>query len=154
MKIVVRLPTFSDVEYIAENMRQADIDEINASSGITPLEALREGIEISAICRTFEINDVKIAMAGIVSIPDFEDVGIVWMLGTNDIKKYSKSFTKVSRETLKHIFKIYSKLINYVDCRNETAIKWLLRLGADMGESSPFGKQLLPFRYFELRRKR
>jgi len=54
----------------------------------------------------------------------------IWMLGTYDVEKYKRIFTRHCREWVDYLVKKYGKVYNYVHIENKLAIKWLMWCGA------------------------
>jgi hypothetical protein len=116
----VRDSKFSDIYHIAANMRKEDIQEIEASSGLKPLEALINGWELSIHQKTIcGDNNEPIAMFGIV-LPN-----VVWMLATDKLSEIKIYFLKRCRDYIENLQLTYPLLTNYVDERNTVHIKWL-----------------------------
>jgi len=151
-KIKVRKAEKSDIEHIASNMRESDIEEIWASHHEEPKKALESGLESSIFACTIE-NGVPIAMFGICPYNIIGDTASIWMLATDDLNKMKKTFVKNNKKIIDIMLEYYPILENYVDARNEQSIKWLKLCGAEMDEPVPFGVEQLPFRHFTFRRK-
>jgi hypothetical protein len=146
---LVRMSKVNDIYWIADKMRKADRDEIKAVSGDDPSNVLASGIEYSRVCITFEYAGAPIAMCGVVG--EFGGMGIIWMLGTDEINNAAKEFMRLSRQYLKRILCLYPLLTNYVDDRNIKAIAWLKKLGATIYDPEKYGIENMLFRRFEFK---
>lgn len=141
-----------DIDYIAEHMRQSDIEEIWASHHFLPFDALKLGFDNSVMCITGEISGTPLVMAGVSPVTLLSDTGIVWLLATNEFSRLHKKFLRRSRRFIKLMLDLYPFMFNYVDTRNTESIKWLKWCGAKFGKTVPYGVEQLPFQYFEFRR--
>lgn len=74
-------PTAELIQSIADDMRQADIDEVWASNHHTPIESLMKGWEGSDFSTIAVVNGEPLVMIGLVRRDVLSGSGIVWMLG-------------------------------------------------------------------------
>lgn len=149
--IIVRRSQRSDVDYLKSRLRQSDVDEVMASNGHTPEEALKLSLDKSIWAATVQ-NGHPLAMFGINPESILGSRAIVWMLASDDLKTIERRFIRNSKKFIKMMLEYYSYLYNYVDNRNEKSIEWLQYCGADIREPAPYGKAGLPFRYFSFNR--
>lgn len=150
--ITVRRSVRSDVEYLKDHLKQADIDEIYAASHSTPEEALTSCLEDSVYCWTVS-SGVPFMIFGIGATSLLDDKACVFMLSSKDVEKIKKRFLKGSREFVDIMLGIYPKLFNFVDARHTKSIAWLTYLGAELQEAKPHGIEGLPFHYFEFNKE-
>jgi len=151
--ILIRDSIPKDIIYLRYRMRQSDKDEIWASHHKMPLEALLSGYKESLKCITGLVNNKAVVMFGIVPVGFLGNKASIWLLGTDELKCYSKTFIKQSRIFIKKFLEYYSMLCNYVDDRNLSSIQWLRLCGAEIGEPQIYGVDKMNFRYFCFRRK-
>jgi len=119
-----RLTTLKDIKYLSIRLRKADKEEILASVGLTPYQALIKSYYNSTIC--FTIVNPKNEPVGIFGVTDNGDgIGGIWALATDDLQKIQLAFLKECRKVIKVFNQKYRILWNYVDCRNQLHIKWL-----------------------------
>lgn len=130
------MPDIKYVEPIAEHcktmapaMRAADQMEVFRATGASPLEALRGGLRDSASCRTVTLDGVPVAMFGVV---ERDDVGVPWFLGTVVVDEHPLSMMKMSKLIMNDWTDRYRTLRNYVDAKNDKAIRWLDVLGFEL----------------------
>ena len=123
------------VQYVADNMRQSDIDEL-AKLGKTPLQALTEGLN-STECFTLLVNEQPIMIFGMEE--SGLDSAVIWALGTDDVFKHRREFLRQSVKWRDSFLKDYSILFNHVDINNWESIRWLKWLGAKFDKPRPFG---------------
>jgi hypothetical protein len=128
MKAYVRRSTQEDVDYLCNNLRPEDREEVIASHGSTK-EALQLGFDISEECWTFLVEGTD-EIAGIYGVARESNlVGCIWLLSTPAIHKVSLSFLKQSKKVTEQMNKKYKILTNAVDADYTLAIKWLKFLG-------------------------
>ena len=141
----VRYSRYYDVSLIAQDMRQADIDEVFACSGRSPKRALEYAMEHSTECFTVvaKQTDLPLAMFG------YRTEGlcsIVWMLGSNELYKYRMDFLRKSRKWCDYLQEQSPILYNLIDQRNTVHIRWLEWLGFKFVRVVPeYGVLSLPF---------
>lgn len=146
-KLIVREIRPGDLEHIAEYMRPADLDEIEAGCGTRDvLPVLLLGVQKSLPCWTIEVAGEP---AGIFGSVPADGYGLVWMLGTHMLERAPKQLTKLGRTYVRRMAEQYGTLMNFVDARNVKSIHWLQRLGFSISPiSEPYGALGLPFHRF------
>ena len=143
---------FHHIAPIAIHMRQADRDEVAASSGRSPFEAIAYSLDRSTVARTVLIDGVPAGMFGCGDLSVLTRSGAPWLLGTDDLALAPLAFLRASIDWRDKLFERYDSLRNLVDDRNTASIRWLQWLGFRFSDPIPVGKAGLPFRLFELRR--
>lgn len=138
----------SDCHVVAHYLREADIRELFAASGLQPLTVLlRCYSDDPEGCYTVFYDNKPVGMFGVVR--HMEDIGIPWLLGTDDLVQNRREFYKLSQEFLHKFQKQYKFLSNFIDKRNEVAINWLSHLGAQFVREIPdYGFEKRPFLEF------
>ena len=124
------LADFSHIPYLSANIRKEDLIEIECGSG-TPTNAFMTALANDDMTYTaLDAQGTPYAMFGA------GDVGIpyIWMLGTNDVKKYKMFFLKTCKEWVNRLIINYGKVTNYVHINNKLAINWLKWCGAEFHE--------------------
>tara|TARA_E500000318_G_C3569670_1_gene217221 strand:+ start:14447 stop:14905 length:459 start_codon:yes stop_codon:yes gene_type:complete len=128
MKVHVRQSTQDDVEYLCDNLRPEDREEVLASHGSTR-EALQVGFDESEECWTITVKDTG-EIAGIYGLARYdEDVAVPWLLTTPAIKKVWLPFLRGSRKWVEEANQKYPLLTNAVDADYTVAINWLRFVG-------------------------
>jgi hypothetical protein len=133
---------------LAPLMREADRNEVRASVGMQPLEALTFAVNVtpSALGWTALGDGHPICMWGAAPHPEDADLGVVWLLGSDDIYKVRKRFLIESRTYVRQMHEWFPVLANYVDARNVTSQKWLEWLGFRAAHTDPhYGVERRPF---------
>lgn len=136
--------------YLAENMCQRDRDECWAAGHKTPLQAITESLAASPNAQVGLCRGRVVCMYGVAEISILSNIGIPWLLGTDEIEKHSKYFLRQNRYYMKQVKKRYAFLFNFVDARNIVAIRWLKWLGFRIHDAQNFGPDDMPFHRFEM----
>lgn len=145
-------PTFDMIESIAEDMRQADADEVWASNRHTPLQSLMKGWENSHYSTVAMCNGQPLVMIGLVRRDLITERGVVWMLGANKAMKYRRDFLLQTKPIIDEMLVICSYLYNMVYIKNTRSIQWLKRLGFTVDNAIPYGPAGEMFHPFYLER--
>lgn len=150
IQFTVRPATQLDAVYLAPRLRRADVQEIQAVSGLAPLRALSIGIQKSLTCRVGCANNVPFVIFGVADslIPG---EAAIWMVGTEDIRKYGKTVCRIARQQIQEFHKLFPILRNYADERNKVHLEWLRFLGARFLKKTPYGVEGRTFREFEFK---
>jgi hypothetical protein len=143
--------TSETLAYIAEHMSKADREEVWAASHSTPLEALQKSMDGSSKAWVGLADGVPFCAFGVASSTLLSDVGVPWLLGTEDVPKHARVFLRVSKSYIHEQARWHKLLVNYVDARHARAVKWLRWLGFTMYPAEPFGPDQVPFHRFEMR---
>ena len=144
----VRPAILADALQLAPKVRIADREEIRASDGKSPLEALvipftyKEGRNYTIIGA---VNEGVIGMFGVAPTKDPE-YGIAWLLSSEDLFKHTKQFIKECPYWVSQMSEGYTYIYNWVDRRNWKSLKWLQFLGFEAKEEiKQYGVGKLPF---------
>lgn len=146
-RLIVSPSCPEDAIALASNLRQADQDEIAAASGLSPLMALQQGLEVTDDPYTVTRAGQPLAIFGVA--PMGGTVGAPWMLASDGIRAHYREFLRRSREEFERIREPYTYLFNYSDARNTLANDWLRWLGFTFIRVEPYGVAQLPFWRFE-----
>ena len=138
----------SHIEYVAQHMRQADIDEVGAC-GYLPHYVLTWSVALSAEAWCGLADGVPVVIFGVTE--QSPEIGMPWLLATDDIIKYQITFLRRSNTFIKSMRQKYRLLKNHVDTRNKRSIQWLRWLGFAIGDPVPWGTYGLMFHPFEMR---
>ena len=143
---------FHHIGAVAIHMRQSDRDEVAASSGKSPFEALEYSLGRSTMAHTVLFDDVPAGIFGCGDLNLMARKGSPWFLGTDAVDANAASFARASVFWRDQLLQRYDVLANLVDDRNAVSIRWLRWLGFTISEPFPVKRGGLPFRLFELRR--
>ena len=123
MKPFHRATQLHDVCELAPNLRSEDKREVN-TLGKTSEQALLSGYLFGKVCRSIINNYGQVVgMYGVV--PADNKTGLVWMLGSNNLKKIKRPFLRESRTEVNGMNTLFPHLWNIIDSRNELHIKWI-----------------------------
>jgi len=144
----VRPAKLEDSLQLAPKIRKGDRQEIMASDGASPLEALvipftQKNAKIYSIIGTK--SEGVIGMFG--SSPTKEKgYGVVWLLSSEALFKHTKQFIKECPKWVNDMSKGYKYVYNFVDERNWKSLKWLQFLGFEPRRKiGDFGIGKMPF---------
>lgn len=146
--LLFRETTMSDVCYVAENMRQADVAEVYAAAGDSPMSALCKSVEMSDDPVTVASPEgVPLVIFGTVQRSLLTGVGIPWLLGCDEALKHKRGFAKYAPKIVELMLEDYEYLENYVHMKNRVSVRWLKRLGFKMDEPIrfPSGERFIHF---------
>lgn len=147
--------TYPDIEFIAQNLRKQDVDELKAvhGEGVDILDLLYRSIKLSQFCQIgyCERTGEPVCIAGLTRTHD-ENVGVPWLLGTERLYGFGRAFVIEGKRVVDEMLSITKFLVNYVDCRNTAAIRWLKHIGFEIHEPVEFGVNKMPFHLFTMER--
>lgn len=127
MTYIIRAATLEDAAIIAPLLREADKNEIAAMFGGDPTNALKFSIRNSDVANiAFRSDDTPLAIFG---LGVHEDVGVPWMMATDELKRHVKDFLRLSWVYITGWSMDHKVLTNYVDARNTVHINWLTHMG-------------------------
>jgi hypothetical protein len=143
MKATVIESNIRHVSPVARQMRQADLMEIQAVGTSSPYQALWNGYHYSQPNGyTLMFDDKPVAMFGVGPKEDGDNrVGVIWLLGTDDITENPIHFLRISRKFLPTLMEPYDMVCNIVDARNKVHIKWMKWLGFKFIRKIKFGPE-------------
>ena len=154
--IIFKKAKIDDCKELADNMRQAEIDEVMTSGAQSPYQAVKRSFELSlfAVSAFNGKNGNKIATVFGIAVDNyFASAAKVWMLTSNEINNVSvRTVLKASKHWINKILVFYPMLYNFVDSRHVKSIKWLEVCGAYIDFEKPIQCDGIDFYYFELRR--
>ena len=123
MKPFHRATQLHDVCELAPNLRSEDKREVE-TLGKTPEQSLLTGYLLGRVCRSIINNYGQVVgMYGVV--PADNKTGLVWMLGSDKLKKIKIPFLKESRTEVEKMNTLLPHLWNIIDSRNELHLKWI-----------------------------
>lgn len=146
----VRLATVEDILWLAPRLREADVAEIAAASGRTPLSVLVSGLADSAPCLVGTADGVPVAAFGIVPVTGS---GAVWLLSTPALETHASAFLRRSRGWLDAQQIAYPTLTCTADARNTLHARLITWAGFKrVGVSPAHGRARTPFIHYERHR--
>ena len=145
--------TAAHIEEILARVRQADVEEFLATNGWGPRRVMEFGLKTSTFSCAGLINGRVITIFGVAPGSMIGGTGIPWLVGTDDLEKYQRTFLRRCRKVVNAMLTVYPYLENYVDARNHVAKTWLKWLGFELENAAPYGLHGLPFHRFHMERK-
>ena len=151
---VFRSPTPADIAFLAANMRQADIAEIQAAGDARSLfDVVRDGVFDSDLCVAVESCGELLCIGGAAGRSLMSSKGIAWMLCTKAIEKHNRLFLLHRRDCVRVLLLRYASLHNCVDANNVKSIRWLKKMGFAIQEPLPHPISGRMFCRFSISRK-
>lgn len=123
----IREALMEDASAIAPHLRDADKNEITASSGPQHETAILYSILSSEAWTVCLPDGTPICIFGIGD--DTQGNGIPWMIGTDEMIKHRKALIRDARKWITKQHEVYPLLYNYADGRNTAHLNWLRHLG-------------------------
>ena len=149
----VRDAKLADAYELSHNLREIDIEELNAGSDTSPIDALLGGFGGKGTKTKTIINEDKvIGMFGVGDCPHYEEYGVIWLLGSDGIDKINKQFLKESRRYVNDLQEPYKVVYNWVHPANWKSLKWLQFCGFEVREKRKIGIKNQEF-YLMIREK-
>jgi len=124
--MIIRSARIGDAQELIPRIRLADLRELEATTCLSPQDALSASIVASAPAfSVIETNALVIGMFGIV--PDRFDpaYGCGWLVGADALTENPLYFLRLSRMWIRNLHRQYRVIWNRVDARNEVHIRWL-----------------------------
>ena len=123
-----------DVEYILDNLRSEDFEEVKALKGERWREETIKSIMESDFSVLVGVSDKPVVMGGIWGN---SEIACVWLLSTDEVKKHKKSLV---REIKKELESSKAEILyNFIYKTNHKAKKWLGPLGFRFDNPFPDG---------------
>ena len=144
----VRPAILADALQLAPKVRIADREEIRASNGSSPLEALVVPFTFKKGRNYTIIGTAKEGVIGMFGVAPTKDpeYGIAWLLSSETLFKHTKQFIKECPYWVSQMSEGYTYIYNWVDRRNWKSLKWLQFLGFEAKEEiKQYGVGKLPF---------
>lgn len=148
VRIVESLP--EHIPAIVEAIRTEDLAECEAAGAPSVADALHRGIRESTLCWTSLVDGEPATIGGVSAVTLLGDIGIPWMLATTRIDRVPRQVLVEGRRHVGYMLERYSQLSNWVDARNQRAVRWLARLGFRIHEPQPYGPYGMPFHRFTM----
>ncbi len=145
-------PTRSDAEYIANNLRADNRQEIMCGIGDNALSDIMRGLVSSEVVGCLRIDGKAAAIYGVKRTSVMSDDGLIWLLMTVEAERHKVFVGRHTKRGLQVILRRYSKVYNWCDAGNENILKWLRWMGAKLEGPMPHGIYGLPHYYFEFTR--
>ena len=148
------IPTESDIQTLAANMRQSDRLDLAAVGWDDAEAAIRYSIARSreAYLTAVSVDGRLVCLFGCAEDSLLSSEGIPWMLGTELANSYIKSVTAKTRLAVRYMLHGWPVLRNVAASENRMTLRWLKSIGFTLCEPmlfEPTGRWVTPF---EMRR--
>lgn len=156
MRVEIVAATAAHAEALAPRMRPAEVAEVVAAGGYSPLEALLESLQHSGVAFAALFDGEVACMWGVAHVRRSVTagrVGAVWLLTSDLVEKHPKAFWRGCKAEILRLFGDYDVLFNAIDARHEKALRWAWRLGFPLEEPAPFGVEGRKFSFFRVRKE-
>lgn len=143
----MRTALLKDALHVGRNLRGPDRREARAATGMNPhdavIDAFLKATKVWAL--SDGVEDKPVALLGIASDPNDDNLAIVWLLATPKITSISLSLTKTAPTLAQKISKGYRAIHNIVMADNDLHMRWLKRAGFQTGNAiSVRGTRFIP----------
>lgn len=151
--------TLEHAAALAAVMRPADVAEVLAATGETPLQVLERGVRTSQIAITVLFDNEPAVMVGLgaeepaIVVPALEPrYRCLWFLTGEAVNRTPRLFVRIVKKLAQEFLDVHPRVFNWVDDRYDGA-KWLLRhVGVQLSEPVAHGVNGELFRLGTFRR--
>lgn len=131
--VYIRPSLPGDTWLILTDLRRPEVEELNAL-GVSSEVCLRYGI-LHGAAQTLFIDEKP---AGVFGVADYGSHRVPWAVFSTVIDQYPVSFLRAAKRWAESV-RGPVPLLNYVDVRNERAVKWFAWMGFEVGEPVAYG---------------
>ena len=150
IKVIPAAPPHA--QYIAQNLRACDRQELEATSPQAPAHSALSSFEQSYLCWAGLVDDEPVMIFGVATSSHITIEGAPWMLATPKLEDNATEFLRRCAYFIEHMRRPYVFLENAIDARNTTSIRWLSWLGFEIHEEDEIlGWQGHPFHRFTMK---
>jgi hypothetical protein len=136
--VEIRASIREDVDYLKDNLRDEDLEEMRLMGVETIENSLLFGFESpESHCYTVIHKGNIAAMFGVV--PAGDGSATLWMLSTSEVKKFKHKFMKLTKKYVNYFKAEYETLFNLIHPSNTMSMKLVEILKAEFrwGYNSP-----------------
>ena len=133
MNFQVRRSAIPDAIALAPRLRASDVKELLAAGSENAEDALLQSLRDSDtdFCFTAELDAGPEVMFGAGNLDTNNNMGHIWMLGTDRIYENPRNFMDHCWHHLALFHTRYTYLTNFVSCEHVAANRWMRKLGFD-----------------------
>lgn len=143
----------SDAHDVGTRLRRLDQQEIWAVGRRPGPEAIADSMSRSEFLWCLEYRGRPTLVGGVGTADDNPQIGVPWLLGTDDVQETGSVFLRVWEPFRKLLFLPgYDRLFNMVAAFNRPSTALVRRLGFTVHPAIPFGPDGTPFHPFDLER--
>jgi hypothetical protein len=130
-------------------IRQLDLDEMKATSGSPPEEALMRSLRVSTKAWAYVHKGAALSIFGVAPWPGTPTLGSPWMISTDLFNQHSFQIARFAKQIVRDMGEGFDFLVNYVDIRQLGHLPWREWAGFQFDEFIPeFGVERRPFLRF------
>jgi len=136
------------IDFMKGNLREADLNEVWASSFSVGSVALQRSFNRSSSCWTALMGGEPFACFGVVPLSCLNLTGSPWMLATDRIDQVPFKVVRESKKYVNKMIRGFEKLENWIDERNTVSKRWLKWCGFVLEPPREYGAQSKLFHRF------
>jgi hypothetical protein len=149
-EILIRATKIEDLKELKNNLRKEDLIELK-NFGHQCIDCLLfDSYEVSKGDCYSVFYKGKIAM--IYGVKCEGDIGRVWLLSTDEVKRFSKKFLRLAFVIVDRYLEEYEALYNFIHPSNKMSVKLVKRLGAKFIDGFRAQKTCEPILKFSIER--
>lgn len=142
-------PTYADLDYLAEHMREMDRRECDVIGEASPRDVLDQCVRDADWAYVAEIDGKPVCVFGMTTQDVFGAVAAPWFLAAEGIERHAKVLLQLTPGYISRMRGSSERLFNLVHAHNRSAIRYLKWCGFTMGERIEMKGE--PFILFEMR---
>lgn len=125
VNITRHIPTEQDISELGQNLRQWDVNELQAVTSQTVAESVRASVLNSdpRYCWAYHADGKLLCLCGCTRS------GSPWLLATPLLNHHTKRLTQTVKHEVRMMLETYPRLANMIDVRSTQTIRWLKLLG-------------------------
>tara|TARA_B110000438_G_scaffold210106_1_gene202040 strand:+ start:111 stop:569 length:459 start_codon:yes stop_codon:yes gene_type:complete len=135
---IERVSNLIVVNAIAQQLRQADIDEVLRMGYKSGFDAVMESVKASTEDCYIVIDNHTQSPFCIFGVCNQSTAPAPWLLCSDKIHKHKKSLLREAKPILNAFKEKYGRLSNYVSVNHDESIKFIHHLGFEFGEIADF----------------
>ncbi len=143
----IRKAVPEDAAPVAADLRPSDVLELQASlgAGFDPLAVLSKAIADSDPAFAVEDADTGVAFGLFGVAPTDNGIGVPWLLATPRLNVCRRGLVRYGKRFVKQMRNRYPVMVNFLDARNDSAMRWLSRIGFDVRFPVNYGAEMRLF---------
>lgn len=150
-KIEVQPATPADLAGVLADIRDADRRECLAQTLLQPADAVAFILGNSVRAWAGRVDGKPACLFGVARSSLLSpDWGRPWLVGTPLLEQNERAFLRRNKAYISEMISLFPKLENWVDMRNEKAVRWLAWLGFRIHDAEPHGPLGRPFHRFTM----
>ncbi len=139
-----------DLAYVTENIRPADLAELQAVYGaeVDVKQVLFHSVGMTRVPLTAILaTGEPVAVFGVASA-HYMKAGVPWLIATPKARSYARELIVHGRKVVEAGLKQHGVLFNFVDARNTDSVRWLKHIGFTIENPSAHGVEGSLFHLF------